>query len=333
MTYDNLLKKVKSLLRDLREIGKNGRLGTYENLFYELNDNLPETLQESQRSLKYVSKLKLRTSKCDAFLIIVVNQVFGVYTPDADIVLMSLGLLEGYSYRTIYSHIDRRKKFLKNSPYLGVNGERYNGNDEKANEKCETTFRKDRESPRIDQLAKFLVDKKKHINDIFNEINSNIDDYIDKKGFAILQAPSYIEGKPLRDRKKRAVITFSISKRELFTTSSDIIINEDDGYEMAVDLPEDVDLHKKRKISTLATFIFVLFFTSLSITTLIYTQKNTLDKSQDPNMENRPGDDTGREYQTKEDIMGVLERAEPKLETRPYALDSLPENGNTVSPL
>lgn len=305
---DTLLKDIEDSLCQLRDSVGNP-YDAYEKLFSYLDN-----------------KLELKFFEWEVILIRAIKQAFKNFTLDADIVLMTLGLLDGYSYKVIYRHTDRRIKFLRETTYLGFQKTPYDEADKSKQESYRKTIRND-ENEKLHILAIFLKDNRKKLGNFLVDIEDYTDD-----GMAILPIPSYIEGKPLRDRKKKAVITFSVSKQKLFTTSSDIVINKDDGYEMAVDLSKAINFHKKRKISTLSTVIFVLLFTPLSITTLIYTQKNTLDKRQEQNMENQPGDDTGREYQTKEDIMGVLGRAEPKLETRPYTLDSSPENGNTVSP-
>lgn len=60
--------------------------------------------------LEYLNYTKdLSMFKYDAFLIKAVNKVFGEFTPDADIVLMALGLLDGYNYRIILLILRIRK--------------------------------------------------------------------------------------------------------------------------------------------------------------------------------------------------------------------------------
>ena len=275
--------------------------------------------------LEYEAELPL--CKIDALFIKAVEKELGEFNIEADIVLMALGLLDGCDYNVSLQIKGRREIFLRESTYIKKDKTPYDGATDDDKKRYIDNLRNSEDNGLL-ILSKFLLRNKNRINEFLNDIDGYIDD-----GVAVFPTPSYIKRKPLRDRKKKAVITFSRgSKRELFTTSSDIVINRDGEYEMTVDLSKAINLHKKRKISTLSTVIFVLLFTSLSMTTIFYTQKNTLDKSQEPNMENQPGDDTGRKYQAKEDIMGVLERTEQKLETRPCTLDSSLENGNTVSP-
>lgn len=298
-----------------------------EDSLFQLRDSVGNPYDAYEKLFSYLDdKLDLKFFEWEVVLIRAIKQVFKNFTLDADIVLMTLGLLDGYSYKVIYRHTDRRIKFLRETAYLGFQKPPYDEASKSKQESYRKTIRND-ENERLHILANFLKDNRRKLGDFLVDIEDYTDD-----GMAILPTPGYIEGKPLRNRKKKAVITFSISKQKLFTTNSDIVINKDDEYEMAVDLSTAINFHKKRKISTLSTVILVLLFTSLSMTTIIYTQKNTLDKSQEPNMENQAGDDTGRKYQTKDDIMGVLERTGQKLEVRPYTLGSSSENGNTVSP-
>lgn len=305
------LDKLWETLRFLRETQSETRQALYNKIFFTLGySKYPDT---------YVA---------EAFLIKTANTLYGEFTTDADTALMALGLLDGYDYNSAKSANDRRIKFLKESMYLAQKGKgSYSDADEDTRLNYISNLRATDEYNLLLEMANFMLKPQNHSQEFISDIDKYIDD-----GVAVFPIPGYIKRKPLRDRKKKAVITFSSSKQKLFTASSDIIINKDDGYEMTIDLPTDVSLHKKGKISMLSTVIFLLFFTSLSITTIIYTQKNTLDKSQEPNMEYQTGDDTGRSYQTKDDIMGVLERTGQKLEVRPYTLDSSSENGNTVSP-
>jgi len=294
---DPLLDKIEQRLFKLRDPEEGNRRGTCSELLYYLN---------------YTKTLSM--SQYDAFLIKAVNQVFAEFTPDADIVLMTLGLLDGYNYRVILRHTDRRIKFLKESPYLGSKKSSYDEADKSRRGSYEKTIR-ECENQKLHLLAKYL----ESIQGQVKEFLDDIDNYIDGRK-AILPTPSYIEGKPLQDRIKQAVITFSISNKKLFTTKNNIVINKNNEYEMTVDLPTDVSLHKKGKISTLAIFIFVLLFASLSIHTLSYTHKDMLVKTQETDME----------YQTKNDIIKNDERFNQKLNAKSTA-GSFSENNYSVA--
>lgn len=61
---------------------------------------------------------KFSILQMDAFLIKVVHEIFGEFTADTDIVLMALGLMEGYDYNDEPKIGERRAKYLRESKHL-----------------------------------------------------------------------------------------------------------------------------------------------------------------------------------------------------------------------
>ncbi|WP_289201993.1 hypothetical protein [Parabacteroides goldsteinii] len=293
------LDKLSKTLRELRETQSETRQALYDNIFYYLN--------VSEKKDTYIA---------EAFLIKTANRLFGEFTTDADTALMALGLLEGYDYNSAKNCKQRRIKFLKESMYLAKKGKTpYLEADEELQSHYEDSLRATDEPDLLLEMANFMLKPENHSQGFISDINKYIDD-----GVAVFPIPGYIKRKPLKNRIKKAVITFSRSKGELFTASSDIVINKDGDYEMAIDLPTDVDFHKKRKISTPTAVIVVLLFTSLSITTISYTHKDMSVRTQE----------TDTEYQTRDDIIEIYERANKKLNAKPAA-DSFTENNYSVA--
>lgn len=285
------------------------------NIIQEL-ENLRDPKQEDSRRGTYYElldllgyKKKLHIWKYDAFLIKAVDQCFAVSTPDADIVLMALGLLDGYSYREISKHTDRRVKYLKETTYLGSKKVPYDKADDRKRESYEKTIREKSENPKLHKLAEYLGGIHGQVDKFLDDIN----DYIDGK-MAILPTPSYIKRKPLGDRIKKAVINFFLLGKEIFTTERTIEINKDNKYEININLT-------KEAITILSNAtICMLLCISIPITTTIYTQKYTIVETQETDME----------YQTKNDITKAHERANQKLDAKPTAgLSS--ENDTPVS--
>lgn len=289
------------------------------NIFKELREDNDRYIHY-QEILDYIEcDTKLSMLKTDALLIKAVEKRFGESNTVADIVLMDLGLLEGYNYNVETTITNRREKFLRESDFLIHDDIPYT-NAPKNQQKSYQRRLESLENNFLLRLAKFLYRPTNR-----NNLLSNIEDYIDD-GVAILPTPSYIKRKPLRDRIKKAVIKYFLSGRQILTLEKDIVINKNNEYEIKVDLTKDANAILSMIVACIILCI------SLPIYTTFYIQKDTLSKSQELNIEYQTRDDTGRKYQTKDDITGVLERAGQKLEARPYTLDSSSENGNTVSP-
>lgn len=260
--------------------------------------------------LEYLGyEAELPTCKVDAFFIKAIGGKFGEFNIEADIVLMSLGLLDGCNYNVSLHIGGRREIFLKESTYLKQDKISYDDATDDDKEKYIDNLRKSEDNGLL-ILSKFLIKYKNRIEDFLNDIDGYIDD-----GVAIFPIPSYIKRKPLRDRVRTAVIKYFLLGKEILAARRDIVINGNNEYEVRVDLTKDA----MAIISNAA--ICILLCISLPFSTTIYTQKYMLAKSQEADME----------LQTEDDAIKILEMANQKLNAKPYAAGSSSENDKPVS--
>lgn len=138
--------------------------------------------------LGYKKNTSVSNVKFDAFLIKAVREWFDV-SPNADIVLMALGLLEGYEHDKVLIR-NRRKKYLRESRHLQMNSrsgvKSYDDATEDEQKKLIENLGKS-EGRQIASLAEFLL--KQNIA----EYIETLDGYITKgeNPKAILPKPSY----------------------------------------------------------------------------------------------------------------------------------------------
>lgn len=196
------------LLIDLREPKKLTRQALHEKILKILN--YPK---------------RLTVPQMDAFLIKAVYETFGDSTTEADIVLMALGLLDGYNYRSEPKIMERRAEYLRKSEYLS-----YNNAIEKTQKHYRDNLRKS-EDPRLLQLAEFLLSLRNNVDSFL----SDIDNYMDGKSRANLPTPSYIERKRLQD-ETIVVVRYLVSGRNFLTTEQKSPINKDNKCEVKIDL-------------------------------------------------------------------------------------------------
>lgn len=152
--------------------------------------------------------------KIDALLIKAIEKKFGKFNIEADITLMALGLLEGFSYNEYLMIMERREQFLEKSPYLkkrGCSDDKNGENNEDSQKKALDRLRK-KDNNYLEYLAEFLVEYKGKVEELLDDIDNYMDD-----GSAILPIPSYIKRKSPIARIKKAVITFFLSGAKIFT--------------------------------------------------------------------------------------------------------------------
>lgn len=158
----------------IRDQGKHDRKGCFIKFFHALDERLNITVS---------------IAKTDALLIKATRERFDV-SSDADIVLMSLGLLRGYEYQDM-PLLDRRRKYLRESNYLQTNSRSKNKNFDNASEKEKNrlidNLRKTGEDDLIRSLAEFLLEQNiaEYIKDLGGYITKS------KTPRAILPKPSY----------------------------------------------------------------------------------------------------------------------------------------------
>lgn len=161
-------------LSAIRDQGKHDRKGCFIKFFHALDESLNITVS---------------IAKTDALLIKATRERFDV-SPDADIVLMALGLLQGYKYQEM-SLLNRRKKYLRESNYLQTHSRSenkiFNNASEKEKERLLDNLRKTGEDGLIWSLAEFLL--KQNIAEYIEDLDGYITKSKNPK--AILPKPSY----------------------------------------------------------------------------------------------------------------------------------------------
>lgn len=226
----------------------------------------------------------------DAFFIKAVEKTFGKLKHEADIVLMALGLLEGYDYtiETIIS--DRRAKYLQESYYLQHDNPAYIN----ASKEDKDKYKRRLESTEDKMLLKLsiflnrLQDNKKlkgkpQDNEKIRKFLVDIDKYMDD-GVAILPIPSYIKRRPLQDRIKMAVIKYIFLDNEAFIERHHILINRNNECEIEIDLSKKLTDELKKKFVHALSAVAVSFFVISAVFILrlfVYGQDLKLDTTHD----------------------------------------------------
>lgn len=220
-------------LKCLRECETDPREQLYNMIFY---------------NLKIKDCEKIDTFKKEVFLIKVANKLFGKYTPDADTVLMILGLLEGYEYVFIESGAKRGVKYLKESSFL-VNSEgrsdvSYDEADDKLKKNYIDRLRKKEESLLL-EMADFMIAQSLHIEEFLEDIDAYIDGDV-----AIFPTPGYIKRDPAHTWLD-IILYYLVMGMKVSGGKGRASLNENKEYEMNVPLPE-------KFIITAATLIMVV---------------------------------------------------------------------------
>lgn len=222
-------------LKNLRECRADTRQGLYNIIF---------------DTLGYHKKIELFEQ--EACLIKAVNERFGKYTPDADIALMALGLLEGYEYHFLQTGKNRRIKYLQKSPYL-MNSEgkdaSYDKADDDLKDNYEGRLRRYVEPELLLKMADFMITQSYHIEEFLEDI----DDYIDGDT-AIFPTPGYIKRKQAHGWLD-IILNYLIMGIKVSAGKGRATLNKNSEYEMNVPLPGKFTI-------TVTASIMILFFSS-----------------------------------------------------------------------
>ncbi len=217
-------------LKSLRECKLDTRQGLYDIIF---------------NTLEYNKKIDLFEQ--EAFLIKVANRRFGEYTPDADIALMALGLLEGYEYHFFQTGKNRRIKYLRKSPYL-MNSEGKDASYDKADDSLKNNYegrlRRYVEPDILLEMADFMLKPPNHTEEFITDVG----DYINGKT-AIFPIPGYIKRK--RSGCLNIILNYLVMGRRFSRGKGHASLNENSEYEMDVPWPENLTI-------TVATSIIIL---------------------------------------------------------------------------
>lgn len=232
--------KLRSLLKALREPRKVTRVALYRDILDELKYNK-----------------KLPPPKMDAFLIKAIFETFGESTTEADIVLMALGLLDGYDYRTEPKVMERRAEYLRKSEYLS-----YNNAIERAQKQYRDNLRK-AEDPMLLQLADFLHGLKNNVEVFLDDIA----DYMDDDSRASFPPPNYIKKERLLD--EITVVEKYLLPGKSYTIEHKATMTKDNKYEVKISLTE----HLPGIASALTCLIFLF-------SAVHYSQSYQLQKEQ-----------------------------------------------------
>ena len=204
-------------LKNLRECRADTRQGLYNIIF---------------DTLGYHKEIKLFEQ--EACLIKTVNKLFGKYTPDADIVLMALGLLEGYEYNFLQTGKNRRIKYLQESPYL-MNSEGKDASYDKANDGLKDNYegrlRRYVEPDLLLEMANFMFKPPNHTEEFINDVA----DYIDGR-MAIFPIPGYIKRKQAHGWLD-IILNYLIMGTKVPAGKGRATLNKNSEYEMNLPLP------------------------------------------------------------------------------------------------
>lgn len=170
---------------------------------------------------------KISAPKVDAFLIKAVYETFGESTTETEIVLMALGLLDGYDYRIEPKVMERRAEYLRKSEYIS-----YNNATAAVQKRYRDNLRKTAEDPKLLQLAEFLLSLKDNVG-VFLE---DIDNYMNSSSKANLPLPNYVKkGKSLNEI---VVVEKYLIPGKSFTIEHKATIAKGNKYEVKINLAE-----------------------------------------------------------------------------------------------
>lgn len=165
-------------------------------LYYEVFDLLGYNMELGYKDFKQY--------KIEAFLIVSVIQVFQTYTNNTDILLIALGLMDGYDHEII-GITDRRIKYLRDSNYLKLQGKSpYDevNNDEQNDYIDQLRKAEDKLFP---DLTSYLYSQGKNIEKLIIENN----EYMKKVGtewIVALPTPYYIKSKRIKSSRNLEII-------------------------------------------------------------------------------------------------------------------------------
>lgn len=202
---------LRNIFIELRQ-GEYGRFASYQDIMSSIGYND-----------------ELDTPIIDAFLIKAVKKKFGTFNTEADIILMDLGLLEGYDYNVEITITSRRAKYLQESKYLIHDNIPYSDATKSTQRKYQKRL-EENEDKLLLRLAAYLnnlKDIEKFLNDIGNYMVN---------GVANLPTPSYIKRKGLHDRVITAVIKYLLLGKEIFMVKDEKTINRNNECEITVNL-------------------------------------------------------------------------------------------------
>lgn len=281
------------------------------NIFKELRED-NDRYRHYQEILGYIEcDTELSMLKTDALLIKAVEKRFGESNTVADIVLMDLGLLEGYNYNVETTITNRREKFLRESDFL-IHDDIPYSNAPKNQQKSYQRRLESLENNFLLRLAEFLYRPRNR-----NNLLRNIEDYIDD-GVAILPTPSYISKKPPRKRAMTAVIKYIFSGEEKFSTSQDIVINKNNECEITIELAKGI----ATRSSTKPFIFFCVLVLCASGLTATLSREHTSNKVQETDME----------YQAEESIRKNIENNNFKWDISSNTIDTSNKNGKSSPP-
>lgn len=167
------------------------------------------------KELNYTQKLEI--FQLDAFLIKAVHEAFGKSTTDADIMLMALGLMEGYDYNDEPKVGERRAKYLRESNHLKNEEISYDEASPSNKDAYRDNLRKTEDAKfklLTDYWGRMKNESKNETTDLTYELNEYIDK-IDGNQIVRLPLPGYAIRERYRTRKNSKYLLKKFSKKHI----------------------------------------------------------------------------------------------------------------------
>lgn len=185
-------------------------------------DSWEEASKDMLKQLGFETS-KWTTNRIDAFLIKAVHEKFGTLNIETDIMLMALGLMDGYDHNCHVTKkiADRRAKYLRETDYLSNESIPYDDANKNIKSTYQERLRKSEEDPRFLLLAKSILSHKNNMEEYITETN----DYIAKIGkneIAILPTPSYVVREAYQNSNHRIHLFKNITRNNI---NSDTVKN------------------------------------------------------------------------------------------------------------